>query len=181
MAAAVTEAVATASDPGKQMHLLAQVYLDFARNHSNLWWALFQFHLPATIPVPEWFAQEQARVLAQIMRPLGVLQPDLTPDQIIIRARTLFGAVHGIVSISLENRFVGVPGETLDTELTPAIAAVPSAMQARKTPKPDRPPRRSRKAKRRGSGQRQPGCCAVCDEDPETALIRRRPKDVRRS
>src|SRR3954471_19563722 len=34
----------------------------------------------------------------------------------------------------------------------PAIAATPSAMQARKIPKPRKPPRSSRKAKRRTSG-----------------------------
>ena len=115
--AQMNEAAGSTAKPGEQMHLLARIYLDFARNQSNLWWALFQFHMPAGSVVPDWFAQEQAKVLAQIMRPLKGLQPDLTQDQIIIRARTLFGAVHGIVSISLENRFVGVPGQTLDMEL----------------------------------------------------------------
>jgi hypothetical protein len=36
------------------------------------------------------------------------------------------------------------------TEPTPAIASTPSAMQAMKTPKPRKPPRSSRQAKRSG-------------------------------
>ena len=115
--AAMSEAVSATQNPGEQMHSLARIYLDFARSDSKLWWALFQFHMPPESSVPDWYSQEQAKLLAQIMRPLKGLQPDFTDDQIIIRARTLFGAVHGIVSISLENRFVGVPGETLDSEL----------------------------------------------------------------
>ena len=33
------------------------------------------------------------------------------------RARTMFAAVHGVVSISLDNRFVGLVPSTLDSEL----------------------------------------------------------------
>src|SRR6516165_3551916 len=44
-----------------------------------------------------------------------------------------------------------------ETAPTPEIAATPSAIQARKTPKPRSPPRKSRKAMRRTSGQREGG------------------------
>ena len=115
--AAMNEALATTQDPDQQMHILARTYLNYARQHSNLWWALFQFHMSNQKTVPNWFSQEQAKLLSQIIRPLSTLQPDLGGEQLIVRARTLFACVHGIVSISLENRFVGVPMDTLDAEI----------------------------------------------------------------
>lgn len=128
----MTTGVSTHRDAGEQMHVLAQTYLEFARSEPNLWWSLFQFHMPTGMTVPDWFAEEQALVLAQITRPLKLLQPDLTDDQMLIRARTLFGAVHGIVSISLENRFVGVPGQTLDLELKRFIDLLLAGLPAMK-------------------------------------------------
>jgi AcrR family transcriptional regulator len=114
----MNEALNNAATPGAQMHTLAATYLSFAKANANLWWALFQFVPANQKAVPDWFSQEQAKLLTQIIRPLAALQPDLNEAQLIVRARTLFAAVHGIVSISLENRFVGVPMDTLDAELT---------------------------------------------------------------
>lgn len=115
--ALMSEAVAKASDSGAAMKILAAAYLDFARAHPFLWQALFQFQPPDGKPLPGWYADDQARLLAQIVKPLSALQPDLDGEALVIRARTLFAAVHGIISISLEERFVGVPIGTLDQEV----------------------------------------------------------------
>lgn len=116
--AQMSDALESADSHDRQMHILAQTYLGFARREPNLWWSLFQFHMSGQKSVPDWFSEEQARLLTQIVRPLAGLQPKLNRDQLIVRARTLFAAVHGIVSISLEKRFVGIPENTLDEELT---------------------------------------------------------------
>ncbi len=52
-----------------------------------------------------------------------------------------------------------------DTEAIPAMAATPSAMQARNTPNPDSPPRNSRSARRRMRGLRR-GALAVGGSEP---------------
>lgn len=52
-----------------------------------------------------------------IAEPLAELQPDMPPEDRAIRARTLFGAVHGVVSISLDSRFVGLPPARLAREM----------------------------------------------------------------
>ena len=116
--AEMTAALESADTPSLQMHILAQTYLGFARREPNQWWSLFQFHMSGQKNVPDWFSEEQARLLTQIVRPLSGLQPMLDRDKLIVRARTLFAAVHGIVSISLEQRFVGIPEDALDVELT---------------------------------------------------------------
>ena len=52
-----------------------------------------------------------------IARPLAKLNPDMAEEDLHIRALTLFSAVHGIISISLEARFVGLPRGRLESEL----------------------------------------------------------------
>jgi hypothetical protein len=37
---------------------------------------------------------------------------------VAIRARTFFAAVHGVISISLEGRFVGITPDLLEWEVT---------------------------------------------------------------
>jgi AcrR family transcriptional regulator len=115
--AVMTAAVAGISDSGKAMKVLAAVYLDFARVNPFLWKALFQFQYPSDKQLPGWYADDQAKLLAQIVKPLAKLQPEFDEAALIVRARTLFAAVHGIISISLEERFVGVPIGTLDQEV----------------------------------------------------------------
>jgi hypothetical protein len=46
-----------------------------------------------------------------------MLRPALGKPDLLARARTLFSAVHGIVAISLENRFIGLAPSDLDSEL----------------------------------------------------------------
>jgi hypothetical protein len=43
--------------------------------------------------------------------------PDLDTVALTIRARTLFAAVHGIISIGLEERLIAVPSQKLADEI----------------------------------------------------------------
>jgi AcrR family transcriptional regulator len=113
----MTSEVERQTSDGGKLQALGAIYLKFARDNPNLWRALFQFHYPEGKALPDWYAQDQAKLLLQIVKPLRGLQPDMNEAALIVRARTLFAAVHGIVSISLEERFVGLPTATLDYEL----------------------------------------------------------------
>ena len=101
----------------QQLKALAQAYLSFAREHPLSWRALFEHHLPEGRDVPDWYSESLTHLMARIAQPLALLQPDYTPDVLAKRARTMFAAVHGVVSISLDNRFVGLAPDTLDDEL----------------------------------------------------------------
>ena len=68
-------------------------------------------------PVPEWLLAEQAVLIQILVEPLAMLRPALDTPDLLARARTLFSAVHGIVAISLENRFIGLAPSDLDSEL----------------------------------------------------------------
>ena len=50
------------------------------------------------------------------------LNPGMADEDLRIRALTLFSAVHGIISISLEGRFVGIPRGRLESELDDFVA-----------------------------------------------------------
>lgn len=113
----MTSEVEKQTSDGGKLQALGAIYLKFARDNPNLWRALFQFHYPEGKELPDWYAQDQAKLLLQIVKPLRGLQPEMNEAALIVRARTLFAAVHGIVSISLEERFVGLPTATLDYEL----------------------------------------------------------------
>lgn len=105
-------------DPVKRLIKLAQGYLKFACDNHNLWSALFDHKMPEGVPVPEWHLIEHAVLFEQIAMPLAQLNPKLDKDELTTLARSMFAAVHGIVSISLQDRFIAVPRKELDTQLT---------------------------------------------------------------
>ena len=59
----------------------------------------------------------QAKLLLHIAKPLAQLQLELSKQELMIRTRTMFAAAHGIVSLSLDNRFVSLATETLGPEI----------------------------------------------------------------
>jgi hypothetical protein len=65
-----------------------------------------------------------------IARPLAALNPDMAEEDLRIRALTLFSAVHGIISISLEARFVGIPPGRLEGELDDFVALLAAGATA---------------------------------------------------
>ena len=115
--AEVGEALRGVIDPGETLKVLARSYLVFAREHQALWRALFDHHLPDNVVQPHWQLAEHEALIEHIVAPLAKLQPRLNGKELRIRSRSLFAAVHGIVSISLERRFVGIGEADLAAEV----------------------------------------------------------------
>ena len=111
------KALAETAKPDRQLHALGQAYLKFARQHPLLWRGLFEHHLPEGLDLLEWYAALLMQLMGRIAEPLARLQPQLPSHVVTLRARTMFAAVHGVVSISLDNRFVGLAPDTLESEL----------------------------------------------------------------
>jgi AcrR family transcriptional regulator len=110
--AAQLAAVPTA-DPVRHLHGLAEAYLEFARTHANLLRSLFEHRMEDDRPFPEDILLMVMNAFALMHRPLVRLMPDRDPEEIALQARTLFSAVHGIISLGLEERMVAVPPEKL--------------------------------------------------------------------
>lgn len=97
---------------------LSLAYLRFALAERNLWSALFEHRMPEGMPVPDWHLAEHAFLIGLIAAPLAARMPDASAQDIAIRARTFFSAVHGVIAISLEGRFVGITPDVLEREVT---------------------------------------------------------------
>lgn len=117
-------------DPAAQLRILAHGYLRFALGHRNLWAALFEHRLPEGAEAPAWHLDKHMFLIQFIARPLAALNPDLAEEDLHIRALTLFSAVHGIISISLEGRFVGLPRGRLESELDDFVSLLAAGSTA---------------------------------------------------
>ncbi|MEM7427923.1 MAG: TetR-like C-terminal domain-containing protein [Pseudomonadota bacterium] len=104
-------------EPALRLKALAKAYLQFARDHTNLWLALFQHRLPGERTAPDWHVRENTELIGFIARSIAQLEPEISEDQLAARARTYFAAVHGIVLIGLQGKFVAPPEGSLDREL----------------------------------------------------------------
>ncbi|MGH6836683.1 MAG: TetR/AcrR family transcriptional regulator [Methylocella sp.] len=112
--------------PAEELVPLARAYLDFARMHKMRWRALFEHRMAGGRAVPAWFTEDQNRLFLVLEAPLAGLAPRLSSEARALLARTLFSAVHGIVSLGLEEKLAPMPPEILNAQLeivTRAFAA----------------------------------------------------------
>jgi AcrR family transcriptional regulator len=107
-----------ADDPLRQLHGLAATYLEFATEHSNLLRSLFEHRMENDRPFPEDILHMVMQAFALMHQPMARLLPDRDPEQVALLARLMFSAVHGIISLGLEERMVAVPPENLRQQVT---------------------------------------------------------------
>ncbi len=103
---------------------IALAYCDFAADNLQLWRALFEHRMTQGKPVPEWAVAQQMALFRHIYRPLVVLFPKRTTQQLSVTARSLFSAVHGMVTLGLEQKLIAVPVEALRTEIAIMVRAM---------------------------------------------------------
>ncbi len=127
------EAFSTATsvaDPTSRLKALARIYADFARGNQRRWDALFDHRLAGGKGPPDWLAARYALLLDHVIKPLKTLFPDWNDAVLHRRSRTMFGAAHGLVTISLQKRFFGLDEVQLRQELdmlVDALVAEPAA------------------------------------------------------
>ncbi|MEQ1952199.1 TetR/AcrR family transcriptional regulator [Mesorhizobium sp. CN2-181] len=132
---AVAEAfvqTANAGTPKGQLVLLGRIYLSFVVANPLLWSAIFE-HAGR---VGEDFAArrevENARLIGHIVKPLRLLLPDAGADRVVLVARALFAAVHGIVSLGLQRRFLAESPDEVATQITFIVEAFCDGVAVRK-------------------------------------------------
>src|SRR5712691_3930116 len=106
-------AAVPADDPIRQLHGLAATYLDFATEHANLLRSLFEHRMEENRPFPEDILIMVMQAFALMHEPLVRLMPDKDPAEVALLSRMMFSAVHGIISLGLEERMIAVPPEKL--------------------------------------------------------------------
>ena len=121
---ALAAAYPTDTGPKEALAALAQVYVAFALGNFRLWAALFSHRLPDGVAAPDWHRDDHAVLIAQIIKPLSQLRPDLGPAALQQRAKTVFASVHGVVALALTGRFVGTPRDALPGEVAALVDAM---------------------------------------------------------
>src|SRR4030088_3481221 len=106
-----------AEAPVRQLHGLAETYLTFAADHANLLRSLFEHRMEGDRPFPEDILLMVMRAFALMHEPMVRLLPDRDSEEVALLARMMFSAVHGIISLGLEERMVAVPPEKLRQQL----------------------------------------------------------------
>ena len=121
---AAMRGVPPAADPVEHLVRLAEAYLDFAVAHRPRWTALFAHTLADDRPVPEWFAEQRQVAFSHIEGPLRILAPDMEADGRALLARSMFSAVHGVVTLGLDEKVAAMPMPVLRAQLRMVVAAL---------------------------------------------------------
>jgi AcrR family transcriptional regulator len=108
-------------DPVRQLNGLAAAYLDFATEHANLLRSLFEHRMEDDRPFPADILVMVMQAFALMHAPLVRLMPERDPEDVALLARMMFSAVHGIISLGLEERMVAVPPEKLRQQVAQFI------------------------------------------------------------
>ena len=112
--------ILVATDFGEQSEAALTYGRDLARTFGA---TLHVLHVVENIAVR--FANEASSTV------LPELQPQLDGKQLRIRGRSLFAAVHGIVSLSLERRFVGIAEADLANEINQFVGTMVAGLKER--------------------------------------------------
>lgn len=127
-----------ADDPVRQLHGLAAAYLSFAADHANLLRSLFEHRMENDRPFPEDILQMVMQAFALMHAPMVRLLPDRDPEEVALLARMMFSAVHGIISLGLEERMVAVPPDKLRRQLAQFVDTHLAGLGILPSPAPSR-------------------------------------------
>jgi AcrR family transcriptional regulator len=111
------------AEPAAQLAALAAAYLGYAARNRRRWDALFAHRMAEGREVPEWYRARQTELFRYLETPLAALCPGRAATEIAVLARTLFSAVHGVVSLGLDQKLEPIAPEVLRAQ-TRALAAI---------------------------------------------------------
>ena len=85
-----------------QLNAMASMYLSFAVERTTEWRAIFEHRLTTKTTVPDWYLLKQSELFAVVE---GILEEAIdAPNQRLEAARALFSAVHGVISLALNEK-----------------------------------------------------------------------------
>jgi AcrR family transcriptional regulator len=114
--------------PSEALLALARAYLDFARANEPSWRALFEHRLSGGASPPQWYADARDQLFGRLEAPLAELLPAADAKERARLARTLFSAVHGVVTLGLEEKLAATPPETLDAQLQTLVRLIAAGL-----------------------------------------------------
>jgi len=101
---------------------LAKVYIDFAHDNWRLWSSAFEHSSPNSSALDDYMHRLDA-ILANIEGPLAALLPELAERPRRLLASGLFGSVHGIVTLGLDQKLGTISLDELGWQVETVFAA----------------------------------------------------------
>jgi AcrR family transcriptional regulator len=120
------------ADPVIQLIDLAAAYLDYASRNRQRWDALFAHRVADGRQVPEWYRDRQATLFQHLEMPLAALRPDLSAAELSVLERTLFSAVHGVISLGLDQKLSPMPPEVLRAHTRSLVEILAKGLDGRR-------------------------------------------------
>jgi AcrR family transcriptional regulator len=111
--------------------VLVEGYFDFARDHTNLWLAIYDHRLPPGMTLPEEDDHTRRELTLIVIRELAALLPNRSDWEVERLARSLIATVHGHCTYALNGSFE-LMGETDPVGL--ALTRARESIAAAKTP-----------------------------------------------
>jgi hypothetical protein len=78
---------------------------------------LFEHRLPDGAAAPSWLVEDQNRLFSHVEAPLAELLPHENAMQLAMTARSLFSAIHGVVSVGLDEKLANMSTTALDKQV----------------------------------------------------------------
>jgi AcrR family transcriptional regulator len=107
---------------------MALAYLDFAATNTQRWRALFDHRMASGQDVPDWYRKEQQKLFEHVEKLLGALQAQESRVRRGLLARSLFSAVHGLVTLGLEEKLQPLPLSALREQIRFVVTAIGRGM-----------------------------------------------------
>jgi AcrR family transcriptional regulator len=115
---------------GDRIAVLVRAYFDFAREHTNLWMAIYDHRLPPGMALPPEDDEIRRELTSIVIRELSAVLPERSESEVERLARSLIATVHGHCTYALNGSFE-LMGETDPVGL--ALARVREAIAAAKS------------------------------------------------
>ena len=110
---------------------LAAVYVDFAAANQLRWRALFEHRMGGLRKIPKWYLDAQKPLFALAEGPLRALQPDLEGEELVLQARNIFAAIHGVVDLGLNQKLTTMPVSLLRAQVSEIARALAVGLLAK--------------------------------------------------
>ncbi|WP_284944479.1 TetR/AcrR family transcriptional regulator [Acidisoma cladoniae] len=110
LATAFDQLVAQRGAGSGRLLAVALFYFHFAETERPRWEALFRHRMRDQEPVPDWYVARRADMLGRVATLISAAVS--SPDS-MRRARTVFEAVHGVVSLGVDRKLGGTQAEVI--------------------------------------------------------------------
>ncbi len=113
------------------LHVYADVFISYVRNHKHLWNALFEFKRSEDSEVPDWYVAKIDGLIQILTDCFVAIRKDLPIEEAQRASRLLFASVHSVSSLENSGRLELIMNRSIDDVAHELVDIHISAYQAR--------------------------------------------------